>query len=620
MREKMRVILLSLVFILSAQAETWAFCKNKGYYNQCSDLNLASNIIEKGNNKSYANYLAPPHTFHNEKLGRGVTKSQIQSAKRFLKVAMTPAKEDPLLAFYVASVIRKGNWTLSGYRYGYGAKQHKFYRKQIEYFEKSLSMKFYWYRQLSAKILGNIYYYGLLKAYANPYPYIVDIDYEKAAKYYGICGETCTFNYISSVLHTDPKKGWSLLAKIPGFPGPKLTNENYKQFTNAETKYQYLWAINRFGMYGVKKNEKSARKFYSILNKHEDGLPLYGIDLNTGMGLFSLFRIMKKDTVFTDGAAVQSIPTTPEAEIEVLHMALAKKYAKAARELYLKYSKGIGVSKDYLRAYAYLNLAAGFSKGEKERKEYEDWMSEKARDWKLSSQQVIYAQQLSKKILQKSKRTSSKKKPKASRSQGSGFYVSAFGHIITNNHVIKGCKEISIGNKNSKITVSVIAQDENNDIALLKSQKNKSIAFIRGGRGIRQGDDIIAYGYPLSGLLSSSAKITTGVVNSLSGLANDFRYMQVSAPVQPGNSGGPLLDKFGNVVGIVTAKINAMQVQKITGDIPQNINFAIKVSVVKDFLDANEVNYETRASKDRKETSDIAAEANRFTVRVLCQK
>ena len=161
-------------------------------------------------------------------------------------------------------------------------------------------------------------------------------------------------------------------------------------------------------------------------------------------------------------------------------------------------------------------------------------------------------------------------------------------------------------------------EDVRNDVALLKGEKNKNIAFIRGGRGIRQGDDIIAYGYPLSGILSSSAKVTTGTVNSLSGLGDDFRYMQVSAPVQPGNSGGPLLDKGGNVVGIVTAKINAMKIQKATGDIPQNINFALKSSIVKDLLDANEIDYETRASRKELSTSDIVAVAKKFTVKIQC--
>jgi len=614
----LRVILMSLVITLFTYGESLAFCKNQGHYNQCSDLDKVSSILEGGSNQNYADYLAYPPIFHREKVGGGVKESQIQSAKRFLKAAMAPAKEDPLLAFYVGSVLRKGHWSLKGYGYGYDAEQHQMYKKQIEYFKKSLSMQSDWFRQTAAKMLGNIFYYGLLKPYANPYPYIVDVDYEKAAKYYNLCGDGCKFNYIASVLNFDAKTGLALLNKVPGFPGPEMTDNNYKQFSNAETKYQYLWAIYRFGMFGVDKDGKAASKYYSILDGHIDGLPLYGADLSTGKGLFSLFEIMEKDTVFTDGAVSQSIPTTPEAEIEVLHMALARKHVDAAWELYRKYREGIGVSKDYLRAYSYLNLAAGFSKSEKERKKYESWMSEIARDWKLNSQQVIYAQQLSNEILKKSQKDKSKSKP--SSSQGSGFYVSASGHIITNYHVIEGCKEITIGDKNSKTVVSVISEDGNNDIALLKSKNSKSFAYIRGGRGIRQGDDIIAYGYPLSGLLSSSAKITTGVVNSLSGLANDYRYMQISAPVQPGSSGGPLLDKFGNVVGIVTAKINAKQVQKLTGDIPQNINFAIKSSVIKDFLDANEVNYEIRTSKDRKETSDIASDADGFTVRIRCQK
>jgi S1-C subfamily serine protease len=597
--------------------EALAFCKNPDYKTQCSNLDKASSELSRGNYETYTDYLAYPPIFHSDRQRGRVQKSQIKSAKRFLKISMDKANQDPLLAFYVGSVLRKGHWSLEGYGYGYGTEQHSIYRKQIQYFEKSLSMKDGWFRETAAKILGNIYYYGLLKPYANPYPYTVDVDYEKAAKYYKVCGASCTFNYLSSLLHVDPKKGLALLDKIPGFSGSEKYDD---QFMDAEIKYQYLWAIHRFGMFGVAKDKKTAKKFYSILDKHSDGLPLYGADLSTGKGLYSLFEIMEKETVFSDGAVRQSIPTTLKAEIEVLHLALAKKQVDAAKELYGKYSKGIGVSKDFLRAYSYLNLAAGFSTTESDRELYNDWMDEQARKWKLTAQQTIYAQQLSNKIMIEARELSgTEKKSSASKSQGTGFYISKSGHIVTNQHVVKGCSNISLGVKGKHQIATLVAEDPTNDMAILKSKKSNHVAYVRGGRGLRQGDDVIAYGYPLSNLLSSSAKITTGIVNSLSGLANDYRYMQISAQVQPGSSGGPLLDKSGNVVGIVTAKLNAARVQKLTGDIPQNINFAIKASAMKEFLDAHDVAYETRTSKEAAGASDIAEDANKFTVKIQCQ-
>src|SRR5204863_5382268 len=95
---------------------------------------------------------------------------------------------------------------------------------------------------------------------------------------------------------------------------------------------------------------------------------------------------------------------------------------------------------------------------------------------------------------------------------------------------------------------------------------------IQGSAGVRAtpihpGEGVIAIGYPYPGLLSSEFAVTTGIVSSLGGIGNDSRYLQISAPVQPGNSGGPLLDTGGNVVGVVAMKIDAVRVAQITGTI-----------------------------------------------------
>ncbi len=102
---------------------------------------------------------------------------------------------------------------------------------------------------------------------------------------------------------------------------------------------------------------------------------------------------------------------------------------------------------------------------------------------------------------------------------------------------------------------------------------------------MRQGEDIVVYGFPLPGVLSSGGNVSTGNVTALTGLGDDSRFLQISAPVQPGNGGGPLLDRSGNVVGVVVSKLNALSVASATGDVPQNVNFAIKASVALAFLE-----------------------------------
>ena len=110
-------------------------------------------------------------------------------------------------------------------------------------------------------------------------------------------------------------------------------------------------------------------------------------------------------------------------------------------------------------------------------------------------------------------------------------------------------------------------------------------------------ETVAAYGYPLPGLLASGGNLTTGNITALSGIGDDSRLLQISVPVQPGNSGGPLLDSGGNVVGVVEGKINAIKIAAASGDIPQNVNFAIKASVIATFLDSNGVRYAKRTGR-----------------------
>jgi len=204
---------------------------------------------------------------------------------------------------------------------------------------------------------------------------------------------------------------------------------------------------------------------------------------------------------------------------------------------------------------------------------------------------------------------------------GTGFFVSQNGHIVTNNHVIDGCVGDIRGNLSgeSQLTLRVVSTDQINDLALLQAPTNslKAVASIRD-RSIRSGDAVVAIGYPYHGLLTSDFTVTTGIVSSLSGLLNDTRHLQISAAVQPGNSGGPLLDSKGQVVGVVSAKIDAIKIANATGNIPENINFAIKPGALRDFLDNSAVAYQTSDNKTDLGTADIAKNARDFTLLISC--
>ncbi|MGA2292075.1 S1C family serine protease [Bradyrhizobium sp.] len=203
---------------------------------------------------------------------------------------------------------------------------------------------------------------------------------------------------------------------------------------------------------------------------------------------------------------------------------------------------------------------------------------------------------------------------------GTGFVVSNNGHVVTNQHVVDGCVGDIQGNLSGEapIKLRLVSSDETNDLALLQAPSPfKEVATIRD-KPIHPGDSVVAIGYPYHGLLTSDFTVTTGIVSSLSGILNDTRYLQISAAVQPGNSGGPLLDSGGVVVGMVAAKLNAIKFAKATGNIPENINFAIKTGALRDFLDNSVVGYQAADTRNELKTSDIARNARAFTLLISC--
>jgi S1-C subfamily serine protease len=203
---------------------------------------------------------------------------------------------------------------------------------------------------------------------------------------------------------------------------------------------------------------------------------------------------------------------------------------------------------------------------------------------------------------------------------GTGFVISSSGHIVTNNHVIAGCGEIH-GNLTGEapVTLRVVSSDRFNDLALLQGPAASFKEFVKiRERSIRSGDSVVAIGFPYHGLLSSDFTVTTGIVSSLSGFLNDSRVLQITAAVQPGNSGGPLLDTSGQLVGIVSSKLDAIKFASVTGNIPENINFAIKTGALRDFLDNSVVSYQTAESKADLKTPEIAGNARAYTLLITC--
>lgn len=212
--------------------------------------------------------------------------------------------------------------------------------------------------------------------------------------------------------------------------------------------------------------------------------------------------------------------------------------------------------------------------------------------------------------------------PKASNlrpiASGSGFVVSNQTFVLTNAHVIQGCVEITVRIDDRDVRAIIRARDERNDLALLRLPAGKHpIAVFRGNDGLYPGDSVVAIGYPLSDILASEGNVSVGIVSALAGIGNNASLLQISTPIQPGNSGGPLFDMSGNVVGVIVAGLGK-KFFETDGTLPQNVNFAIKSTVATAFMQASGVEYKTRNSAKELRPADVAREGRPATVPLQC--
>jgi S1-C subfamily serine protease len=184
--------------------------------------------------------------------------------------------------------------------------------------------------------------------------------------------------------------------------------------------------------------------------------------------------------------------------------------------------------------------------------------------------------------------------------------------------VIKGCRKYEVRQSGNSYPAQLIAEDATFDLAILRTGIAFPEARLRS-TPTAVGETIYVAGFPLADVLSKDMNFTNGVVASAAGIRNDYAKFQITAPVQQGNSGGPLLDESGNVVGVVVSKLNAIRVASTTGDIPQNVNFAIKVDVLRMFLDANRLGYASVPPAGRIDAVQVANRARTSTVQVVCK-
>ena len=203
---------------------------------------------------------------------------------------------------------------------------------------------------------------------------------------------------------------------------------------------------------------------------------------------------------------------------------------------------------------------------------------------------------------------------------GSGFYINNKGYALTNNHVVDICKQSVAVVDGQETLFRVIATDKINDVAVLKTDYRSRNYIKINEDGAKLGENVVAVGYPLAGRLSDSVKITRGIVSSLSGLDNNIGQIQIDAALQPGNSGGPVLNENGELVGIASAGLNKLLMAKEAKYIPENVNFAVASPIIVNILKSKKVKYTTPSMfSGSYSNTELAELGDSSTIQLFCR-
>ena len=166
-------------------------------------------------------------------------------------------------------------------------------------------------------------------------------------------------------------------------------------------------------------------------------------------------------------------------------------------------------------------------------------------------------------------------------SSGTGFFVNQRA-IVTNQHVVDGCDQVSVIGVGG---ASVIAEDKTTDLAVIFARNPTDSYLALASKNVSLGEDISTFGYPLQQVLSPTIHMTKGSVSSLAGLSGNTSLFQMTAPIQPGNSGGPVINEAGEVVGVATSTLSPQFALRELGTLPQGVNFAVRASLVSNLLE-----------------------------------
>ena len=205
---------------------------------------------------------------------------------------------------------------------------------------------------------------------------------------------------------------------------------------------------------------------------------------------------------------------------------------------------------------------------------------------------------------------------------GSGFWFNTDGYFATNHHVIQGCRTTQVKVNNELVNSKIISFDKINDLAIGKIDKNVNSVFSLSSKP-ELGEEVMVGGFPLVGILKNdSIKVTRGIVSSLSGFDNNYSELQIDAPIQKGNSGGPIINSYGEVIGIAKSYLSEERVNKIKKPKEkieiQNINYGVKVNILRNMSESLGINVSKPEKQKAKNSKQLAKAIEKNTVHVHC--
>ena len=312
-------------------------------------------------------------------------------------------------------------------------------------------------------------------------------------------------------------------------------------------------------------------------------------------------------------ATGQGIERDDAQKIKWWRAAAERGHVEAQYNLGACYNNGSGVPKDYIEAYKWFLLA-----GAKDAEHAKRALT--VVEMKMTREQVGEGQRLAREFKPRtSLAAGTTTAPTRTESFGSGFFITEDGFLISNQHVIRTATQARLVTSAGLILAKVVKIDTVNDLALLKAEGRFAVMPIAASRAVRLGSTVATVGFPNIGLQGFAPKLAKGEIAALSGAQDDSRYFQISVPLQPGNSGGALVDERGNVVGVVAAKLDARAALSTGGALPENVNYAVKSSFLLGFLESVPELSAKLKEPDQKERKfeDVVKSAEQAAVLVL---